>query len=135
MSPSRLFEGSKARLIKKRRSGDVTNYFGRLHLDYTQIVRTMTPSDQTWWRRIIRWPSTRLGWWSAALAAANIVLVLAWSILPGGALLGFICGLVGGVLALLAVMRQHERSWLVFLSILSLCWVLLFVLGEFLVPH
>jgi hypothetical protein len=50
-------------------------------------------------------------------------------------MLGFICGLVGGVLALVAVIRQHERSWLVFLSILPFLWVLLFILGEFLVPH
>lgn len=69
------------------------------------------------------------------LAAANIVLILAWSILPGGAMLGFLCGLVGGILALIAVIREQERSWLVFLSILPLFWVLIFILGEFLVPH
>ncbi len=88
-------------------------------------------SSSSFWQR----PSARLGWWAVGLAAASIVLILAWSILPGGAILGFICGLVGGVLALIAVIRQHERSWLVFLSILPLFWVLFFILGEILIPH
>jgi hypothetical protein len=80
-------------------------------------------------------PHTKLGWWSVGLAAANIVLVLAWSILPGGALLGFLCGLAGGIVALIAVVRHHERSWLVFLSILPMLNVFVFILGEFLFPH
>ena len=83
------------------------------------------------WQR----PSTRLGWWAVGLAAASILLILAWSVLPGGAGLAFICGFAGGVLALIAVIRQHERSWLVFFSILPLFWVLAFILGELLVPH
>ena len=87
-------------------------------------------SSSSFWHR----PSTRLGWWAVGLAAASIVDILAYRIL-GGAMLGFICGLVGGVLGLIAVIRQHERSWLVFLSILPMFWVLLFILGEFLVPH
>ena len=69
------------------------------------------------------------------LAVASIVLNFAWSILPGGAILGFICGFVGGVLALIAVIRQHERSWLLFLSILPIFSVLFFILGEILIPH
>ena len=88
-------------------------------------------SSSSLWQR----PSTRLGWWAVGLAVASIVLNFAWSILPGGAILGFICGLVGGVLALIAVIRQHERSWLVFLSILPMFSVLFFILGEFLIPH
>jgi hypothetical protein len=80
-------------------------------------------------------PRTKLGWWAVGLAAASIVLILAWSVLPGGAGLGFLCGLAGGIIALVAVIRQAERSWLVFLSILPLFWVLAFILGEVLVPH
>ena len=79
-------------------------------------------------------PSTQLGWWAIGLAAACIVDILAYRIL-GGAMLGFLCGFIGGILALIAVIRQGERSWLVFLSILPMLWVLLFILGEFLVPH
>jgi len=88
-------------------------------------------SSSSLWQR----PSTRLGWWAIGLAVASIVLSFAWSILPGGAIPSFICGLVGGVLALIAVIRQHERSWLVFLSILPMFSVLFFILGEFLIPH
>ena len=77
----------------------------------------------------------RSGWWAIGLAGASIVLIFAWSILPGGAILGFLCGIAGGVLALIAIIRQHERSWIVFLSLLPLFWVLVFILGEFLVPH
>jgi undecaprenyl pyrophosphate phosphatase UppP len=84
---------------------------------------------------MIKLPITRLGWWAVGLAVANIVLNFAWSILPGGAILGFICGLVGGVLALIAVIRQHERSWLVWLAVLVGLSVLVFILGEFLIPH
>ena len=88
-------------------------------------------SSSSLWKR----PSTRLGWWAVGLAVASIVLNFAWSILPGGAILGFICGLVCGVLALIAVIRQQERSWLVFLSVLPMFSVLFFTLAEFLIPH
>ena len=47
-------------------------------------------------------------------------------------LLGF--GLAGGVVGLIAVIRQHERSWLVWLTMLPLLFVLLLVIGEFLIP-
>jgi hypothetical protein len=80
-------------------------------------------------------PHTKFGWWSVGLAVASIVLILSWSILPVGAIFGFLCGFVGGIFALIAVIRQNERSWLVFLSILPLLWVLIFILGEFLVLH
>lgn len=80
-------------------------------------------------------PHTKLGWWAVWLAVASIVLVLAWSILPGGAWLGFLCGLAGGVMALIAVIRQQERSWLVFLSILPMVNVVIFIAAELLIPH
>ena len=80
-------------------------------------------------------PHTKLGWWAVGLAAASIVLMLAWSILPGGAMLSFLCGLAGGIIALIAVIRQQERSWLVFLSVLPMLNVFIFILGEFLIPH
>jgi hypothetical protein len=87
------------------------------------------------WKPFFAIPSTQLGGWAVRLAGASIVLILAWSILPGGAMLGFLCGISGGVIALISVIRQHERSWLVFLSILPLLWVFIFILGEFLIPH
>ncbi|MEI7845517.1 MAG: hypothetical protein WCK35_06920 [Chloroflexota bacterium] len=90
-----------------------------------------TQSITSLWQR----PGTRLGWWAVGLAGASIMLNFAWSILPGGAIFGFICGLTGGVLALIAVIRQHERSWLVFLSILPMLTVFFFIIGEILIPH
>jgi hypothetical protein len=55
--------------------------------------------------------------------------------LPGGAWLSFLCGLVGGIIALIAIIRQNERSWLVFLSILPMVNMFVFILAEFLIPH
>lgn len=83
----------------------------------------------------LRVPQTRLGWWAVGFAAAGILLVFAWSILPGGAWLGFLCELAGGILALIAIVRNRERSWLVWLSILPMINVFVFVLAEFLFPH
>ena len=80
-------------------------------------------------------PHTKLGRWAVGLAASSFVLQFAWSILPGGAWLSFICGLAGGIVALIALIRQHERSWLVYLCILPMLGVFVFFLGEFLIPH
>jgi hypothetical protein len=80
-------------------------------------------------------PHTKLGWWAVGLATASFVLQFAWSILPGGAWLSFLCGLAGGIIAIIAIIRQQERSWLVFLSILPMLGVFVFFLGEFLIPH
>jgi hypothetical protein len=45
------------------------------------------------------------------------------------------CGLAAGIVGLMAVIRRHERSWLVWITILPGLLVLFLVLGEFLVPH
>jgi len=57
------------------------------------------------------------------------------SLLPFYGVLMMLCGLAAGVIGLIAVIGRQERSWLVWLAILSGASVLLFVLGEFLVPH
>jgi hypothetical protein len=80
-------------------------------------------------------PHTKLGWWAVGLAVASIVLLFAWSILPGGAWFSFICGLAGGIIALVAIIRQQERSWLVWLTLLPMLNVVIFILAEFLIPH
>ena len=46
-----------------------------------------------------------------------------------------LCGLAPGVIGLIAVFRRHERSWMVWLTILPGAFVVFFLLGEFLVPH
>lgn len=96
-------------------------------------------------------PATKLGRLAVYLAAAFVVLfainsfvfmpmsgsAAPWrqTVLPyygvGMMAVGFIAGVVG----LLAVLRQRERSWLVWLTLLPLASVVFFVLGEFLVPH
>jgi hypothetical protein len=44
-----------------------------------------------------------------------------------------LCGIGGGVAALIALIRRHERSALVWLALLPGLFVL-FMIGEFLVP-
>lgn len=110
----------------------------------------LPPMGQPLRPRIIGWPSTRLGWWSVGLAAAYMVLsiinatvfmpsivLVPWRqvVLPFYGIIMMLCGFAAGIIGLIAVIRQHERSWLVWLTILPGLFVLVFVLGEFLVPH
>jgi len=91
----------------------------------------MQTNSGKFWAR----PATRLGWWAVGLAVASFVLGFLWLFLPGGAILSFLCGLAGGVIALIVIIRQQERSWLVFLSILPMINVFIFIIGEFIFPH
>jgi hypothetical protein len=45
------------------------------------------------------------------------------------------CGLAAGIVGLMAVIRRQESSWLVWLTMLPGLMVLIFLLGELLVPH
>ncbi len=106
--------------------------------------------EQSLWRRIFAAPGTRLGRWAVGLAGMFVVLFLINAIvfmpatveapwrqvllpLYGFAMLA--CGLAAGVVGLMAVIRQRERSWLVWLSMLPALLVIFLLLGEFLVPH
>jgi hypothetical protein len=80
-------------------------------------------------------PTTRLGRWAVGLALAFPVLVTGWAILPGGAALGLVCGLAGGILALRAIASHGERGVAVFAALLPLVLVVGFVLAELLVGH
>jgi len=108
------------------------------------------PPDQPTRPRFLGRPSTRLGWWSVALAATFAVLFIInatvfmpstveapWrqTILPFYGISMLLCGLAAGIVGLVAVVRRGERSWLVWLTILPGLFVLFLVLGEFLVPH
>ncbi len=107
-------------------------------------------SGQPSGQRFLARPSTRLGWWSVALTATFAVLFLinAFVFMParvvvpwGQVLLPFygiamlVCGLAAGLTGLIAVTRRHERSWLVWLTLLPGLFVAFLLLGEFLVPH
>jgi predicted Abi (CAAX) family protease len=95
-------------------------------------------------------PSTQLGLWAVGLAIAFIVMSIVnsavfmrlsedvpWrqTILPFYGIFMMLCGLATFVVGLIAIIRNHERSWLVWLTILPGASALLFVLGEFLLPH
>jgi hypothetical protein len=98
-------------------------------------------------------PGTRLGWWAVGLLAAFFVMFLInsfvfiptsqgasnpwWrqALLPFYGILMMLCGLASGVVGLIVVIKEHERSWLIWLTILPAAFVVFLLLGEFLVPH
>jgi len=55
-------------------------------------------------------------------------------LLPFYGIFMLLCGFAAGVVGLIAIMRQHECSWLVWLTVLPFLWVLFILLGEFLGP-
>ena len=80
--------------------------------------------------RIAILPTTNLGRWAVGLAAAFFPLVFAAAVVPRGAALGFVCGLAGGVVALMAIVRDRERAVTVFAALAPLAIALAFVLAE-----
>ena len=91
-------------------------------------------------RGFLSTPSTKLGRWSVALAAtfAALFIITALSTvkLPwfyGVAMLS--PGLAAGIVGLIAVIRRHERSWLVWLAMLPGLTMVVFVVSEFVVLH
>ena len=95
-------------------------------------------------------PHTKLGWWAVRLGITFIVLFLInsfvfmpsssdapWrhTILPFYGIFIILCGLATGGASLTAIIRQHERSWILWTMILPGAMMLFFVLGELFVPH
>lgn len=80
--------------------------------------------------RVVVLPTTHLGWWAVGLAAGFFALVFAATAVPRGAALGFVCGLAGGVAALMAIVRDRERAVTVFAALLPLAIAVAFVLAE-----
>ena len=112
----------------------------------SELPVSMQSTGQPLKRRILRWPSTRLGWWSVGLAVTFVALFIInvavinstletlWrqTLLPYYVIFMLFCGLTAGIVGLIAVIRQQERSWLVWLAILTGLFVIVIVLGEFL---
>jgi hypothetical protein len=46
-----------------------------------------------------------------------------------------LCGFAAAVIGLVALIKNRERSWMVWLAVLPGAFPNLFLLGEFLVPH
>jgi hypothetical protein len=96
-------------------------------------------------------PHTNLGWWAVWLMAAFVVMFFinafvfmafpslgdgAWrqTVLPFYGVAMLLCGLVSGAVGLVAITYQHDRSWLVWLTILPMAWVVFMLIGELIVP-
>lgn len=104
---------------------------------------------------VTRMPDTRLGriamWLALAFAVGfalniGIVAVVGESIDPavnefsrtylpywGVTLMG--TGFVSGIVALFAIFKEHERSIVTLLTVVPTLFVVMFLLGEFLMPH
>lgn len=95
-------------------------------------------------------PSTPLAWWAVGLALASFVMHVLnsavfmrlaedvpWrqTVLPFYGIFMMLCGVAAGVVGLIAMLKKHEHSWMVVLATLFGASALLFVVGEFLVPH
>ena len=105
-----------------------------------------TPSSSSFLRR----PASRLGWWAAGLVGAFgllFIYTVAVSMisrsniasqqisLPNIGMPMVLFGLVSGVVGLIALIRNHERSWLIWLSLLLGVIMFSLILHEFLMPH
>jgi hypothetical protein len=109
-----------------------------------------TESSLTTRHRFLGRPGTRLGWWAVGLGVAFVVMWIINSILfmpasveipwrqlvlPFYGIFMMLCGFAAGIVGLIALIWRHERSWLVWLTLIPGLFVLVFILGEFLVPH
>jgi hypothetical protein len=81
-------------------------------------------------RRIPVLPTTPLGRWAAGLACVFFPLVFAAALVPRAAAAGFVCGLAGGVTALVAVVRDRERAVTVFAALVPLAIAFAFGLAQ-----
>ncbi|MDH4140720.1 MAG: hypothetical protein OEV43_09145 [Coriobacteriia bacterium] len=100
-------------------------------------------------------PSSKRGRWSMWLAVAFIALFAVNSfvfmptsdvanptmetmrrvVLPFFGIGMMLCGLAAGVVGLIGIIKDRERSWIVWLTLLPGAFVAFFLLGEILVPH
>ncbi len=93
-------------------------------------------------------PKTVLGKWSFYLAIAFVVLMIApWFLsriiseaigIPFGfsfGMLSILSGIAALVTGIISTLKQKERSILVFLAIIIGFFALVFIIGEFVIPH
>lgn len=93
--------------------------------------------------RFFAFPRTKLGWWAAGLALGSLLLqalthliaLLVTSLSQGGTglnlgMLTVVLSLAGGILGVLAVVRNKERSILVWYAILAGFFALLLIFAD-----
>ena len=117
------------------------------HKPVTKSRAGKPPPEPTLRQRILKRPSTRQGWWAVIMAALFITLYLMYALvlMPAGEVNPqneivlpiidtwiIVCGLAAGIAGLVAVLRQGERSWLVWLAMLPALMAVFLVLGGFL---
>lgn len=103
-------------------------------------------SKPSFWRL----PVTKSGWWAVALAIVYTLMGIVYmvvvlrlpanapgtsTVVPNFVPLMMVFGLAAGVVGLIALIRNHERSWLAWLSILPGVTVLVLLLGDLLLTH
>lgn len=95
-------------------------------------------------------PSTRLPYWAAGLAATfvamlainTLLLMTPWlsqefrqTYLPYYGLGMMVVGLSAGIVSLVAIVKNHEHSWVAIVPLLPGLFALTFIFGELLIPH
>jgi hypothetical protein len=76
-------------------------------------------------------PTTRLGKWALGLAAASIVFMMSSKVMgPLGGFPALVCGLAGGGVALVAIVRRGERSVAAFAALVPFVNALVFLAAD-----
>lgn len=77
-------------------------------------------------------PESPIGWWAVGCAAFGTAFMLAWQLMPFGAWPGFILQVSGGVLALVAIIREKDRALTVIVAVMSMLFLIWFITVELL---
>ena len=105
--------------------------------------------------RLLSLPTTKLGRWSMWLAVAFIVMFAINSVFIGAfgtstneavdafsrTVMPFygigllMVGVSAGAIGLISIIKDHERSWVAWATLLPLAFVLVLLIGEFTTPH
>ena len=78
------------------------------------------PHTPPMWRRFLSLPHTRLGWLAVGLAGIFWALTVYFAVYPAGlvVLVWLLASAASGVVALIALLRGHEQSALVWVAML-----------------
>ncbi len=105
--------------------------------------------------RLFSLPSTRLGRWSMWLAVAFIAMFVmnaafigafgtstneavdafSRTVMPFYGIGMLMVGVSAGAVGLISIIKDHERSWVAWATLLPLAFVLFLLIGEFAIPH